>query len=282
MTRYDDQEDYLNPEDRNEVNLTSRTREKRPRRGFAGKHPLITNLFVILVVAVLGLLIAYLSLGIFTKHGEKDQVPRVVNMSYASAVDKLHNAGFKVEIKDSVYFDDVKPGMVVDQFPSAGATVKPGRKIYIYINAVHPKEIIIDPSNDPGKPALRGLSQRQAFAQLQELGFKNIKIEYVIGDTDRVLRVTANGKLVNKMQKVPINANIVLVVYNNRKTALADSLSNLAGRGEMHYQNQIEIETDPGFQPDDEQYFEEDIYVGEQAAEYPTSIENELPSERDE
>lgn len=242
------------------------------RRGLVGRHPVLANIVIMAIVAVLGLAIAYLSLGLLTKHGQTDQVPRVVSMSYSSAVEKLYSAGFKAEIKDSVYFEDMRPGVVVDQFPAAGAVVKPGRKVYLYINSVHPKEVIIDPSSDTRQPALRGLSMRQAQAQLQELGFKKIKVEYVLGDTDRVLRVTANGKTVNKMQKVPLNAKITLVVYDGRKSALADSLSRAAGRNEMYEQYDIEIETDPDFVPgDDDIYFEEDL--GITGTEKPTDIE---------
>ncbi|MCM1005044.1 MAG: PASTA domain-containing protein [Prevotella sp.] len=236
---------------------------KQPHRsGLINKHPVITNLVIIIIVAVLGLFIAYLSLGIFTKHGDKDNVPRVVNMSYSSAVEKLYDAGFKVEIKDSVYFDDVKPGLVVDQFPAAGATVKPGRKIYLYINAVHPKEVIVDPSNGTGQPALRGLSQRQAMAQLQEIGFKNIKVEFVPGDMDRVLRVMANGKMVTKMQKVPLNAAITLVVYKPREGVAG--YQSQSYYPDSSYQSVLnEIETDPDFVADDDIYFEEDIEVSD-------------------
>ena len=267
MTPYD--------EDKYDDRYDSRGRKPRDqRRGLINRHPVVANLIIIIIVAVLGLVIAYLSLGLFTKHGQTDQVPRVVNMSYTSAVEKLHDAGFKVEIKDSVYFEDVKPGVVVDQFPAAGAIVKPGRKIYLYINSVHPKEVIIDPSSDTRQPALRGLSMRQAQAQLLELGFKKIKIEYVLGDTDRVLRVTANGKTVNKMQKVPLNAKIVLVVYDGRKSALADSLSRAAGRSEMN--EQYEIETDPNFVPnDDEIYFEEDLGIETGTEETPENSSDE-------
>jgi beta-lactam-binding protein with PASTA domain len=250
----------VNSNDREYYSQRENGRQPVPRRGLINRHPIIANIFIIIIVATLGLVIAYLSLGLFTKHGQSDMVPRVVNMSYTSAVEKIHEAGFKVEIKDSVYFEDVKPGVVVDQFPAAGAIVKPGRKIYLYINSVHPKEVILDPGTDTRQPALRGLSMRQAKAQLQELGFKNIKIEYVLGDTDRVLRVTADGKTVNKMQKVPLNAKIVLVVYDGRKSALADSLSHAAGRNEGS--EQYEIVNEEGYEPDpEEQYFEENISI---------------------
>ena len=39
-----------------------------------------------------------------------------------------------------LYRDDIKPGHVIEQFPKAKSIVKPGRKIFLYINAVHPKE----------------------------------------------------------------------------------------------------------------------------------------------
>lgn len=223
---YTDDDRYI--DDNRHLTENERRHDRKRKDGsFISRHPIIANLAIILAVAAIGLLIAYMSLAIFTKHGQTDKVPRVVNMSYSSAVEKLHEQGFKVEIRDSVYMSDVKPGLVVDQFPAAGAIVKPERKIYLYINAVHPKEVIIDGSGDSRQPALRGLSMRQAQAQLQELGFKRVQLQYVLGDTDRVIKVLANGNMVHKMQKVPVNAKITLVVYDNRKTALADSLLNM-------------------------------------------------------
>lgn len=227
------------------------------RRGLINRHPIVANIIIILIVAALGLVIAYLSLNLFTKHNQTDTVPRVVNMTYSSAIEKLHEHGFKVEIKDSVYFDDVKPGIVVDQFPASGAVVKPGRKVFLYINAVHPKEVIIDGSGNTRQPALRGLSMRQAKAQLQELGFKNVKVEYVLGDTDRVLRITANGKIVRKLEKVPISAKIILYVYDGRKSAIADSLFRADGSAEIAEQTQYETqETYPVYDPETEFEYE--------------------------
>lgn len=201
-----------------------------------GGHPVIANILIIIVVAVLGLVIAYLSLGLFTKHGRTDTVPTVVNMSYSDAVEKLHDAGFKVEIRDSLFLENVRPGYVVEQFPAANAVVKPGRKVFLYINAVHPKEVVLDPSGDRRQPALRGYSLRQAKAQLEEMGFKNVRITYVLGDTDRVVKVLANGRQVMKQDKVPVNAQILLEVYDGRMSVLADSLQNAEIEYELRMQ----------------------------------------------
>lgn len=192
-----------------------------------GGHPIIANVCIIVVVAVLGLVIVYLSLGLFTKHGQTDTVPSVINMSYGGAVERLHDSGFKVEIKDSMFLEGVKPGSVVEQFPSAGAVVKPGRKVFLYICAVHPKEVILDPTGSPTQEALKNVSGRTARAQLEELGFRNIRVVYVLGNNaNLVVKVLADGKPVMKQQKVPVNAQILLEISDGRIEAIADSLQN--------------------------------------------------------
>ena len=168
----------------------------------------------------------YLALALFTKHGETDKVPNVENMTYTKALELLHEHGFRVDIRDSVYRDDVKPGLVIEQFPKSNSLVKPGRKIFLYINAVHPKEVILDDVNHPGEFALKGVSYRTALAKLEELGFKNVKVVKVLGATDRVVKVLANGRPVRKMQKIPVNSVIVLEVADGRLADLRDSLQN--------------------------------------------------------
>lgn len=192
--------------------------------GLMRKHPVIANMAVILVVAVLGIWIVYLSIALFTKHGRNETVPRVENMTYTQAISELHEKGLKVDIRDSLYREDVKPGYVIEQFPKAGSVVKPGRKVFLYINAVHPREVVIDDDNRPGFDAMKGASFREGMAKLSELGFKNIKVLRVLGDSDRIVKVVANGHTVKKMEKIPITAAITVEVYDGRLGALRDSL----------------------------------------------------------
>ncbi len=194
--------------------------------GFMTRHPVMANVIVVILVAFLGLWIVYLSLQIFTRHGEGESVPGVENMSYTDAIKILHDKGFRIDIRDSLYKDDVRPGYVIEQFPKSGATVKPGRKIFLYINAVHPKEVVIDDDNNPADDALKSFSFRQGMARLEELGFKNIKVVRVLGENDRIVRVMANGRVVKKTQRVPLNAAIVVEVNDGRLGELRDSLEN--------------------------------------------------------
>lgn len=194
---------------------------------FIDRHPVLANMVIILIIAALGIYAAYLATALFTKHGRSVRVPGVENMSYTEAISRLHDAGLKVDIRDSLYREDMKPGFVIEQFPRAKSVVKPGRKIFLYINTVHPKEVVLDDDNHPNELALKGVSERQAMAKFEELGFKKVKVVKVLGTTDRVVKVLANGRPIHKMQKVPVNATIVIEVSDGRLDALQDSLSNL-------------------------------------------------------
>lgn len=228
---------------------------------------IILNLLIILIVAGLGLWISYISIALFTKHGQKDIVPNVENMTYTDAIKKLHANGFKIEIRDSLYRDDVRPGYVIEQFPKWKSEVKPGRKIFLYINAVNPKQVLIDDGKNHAEAALKGMSERQAISRLEELGFKKeqIKLVKVLGNNDRVVKLLANGRTVRKGEKISVKSKLVLEVYDGRLSQLRDSLQNmeLSREGKTYYYS-----TESG----NEGYF--DPYAIESEESYSTENEN--------
>lgn len=188
------------------------------------RHPVMANAVIIFLVAILGLIIVFIALNIFTRHGEWETVPEVENMSFTNAINTLHAKGFRTDIRDSVYKDDVAPGFIVEQFPKPGSKVKPGRKIFLYINAVHPRELIIDADNSVPGEALKGYSMRQGLAKLEELGFKKVNVVKIPGDNDRIIRIMANGHTISKMEKVPVTALITVEVHDGMLNHLTDSL----------------------------------------------------------
>lgn len=188
------------------------------------RHPVFANVVIIMIVAVIGLFIVFLSLNIFTRHGEWETVPEVENISFTNAIKQLHDKGFRTDIRDSVFKEDINPGYVVEQFPKPGSKVKPGRKIFLYINAVHPRELVIDADNSIPGEALKGYSFRQGMAKLEELGFKKLNIVKVPGDNDRIIRLSANGKTISKMEKVPVTALITVEVYDGQLNRVTDSI----------------------------------------------------------
>lgn len=188
------------------------------------KHPVLANIVIIILVAFIGIWIVYLSLSIFTRHTESARVPNVENMSFTQALKTLHSQGFRTDIRDSVYNEEIQPGYVIEQFPKPESNVKPGRKIFLYINAVHPREVIIDSDNSTFGEALKGYSQRQGLAKLEELGFRKITVVKLPGENDRIIRVLANGKPVYKMQKVPVNSKLTVEVYDGELRGMNDSI----------------------------------------------------------
>lgn len=222
------------------------------------RHPVVANVLIIIAVAFIGLVIVFLSLNIFTRHGEWESVPKVENMSFTNAIQILHLQGFRTDIRDSVYNEDVKPGYVVEQFPRAGSKVKPGRKIFLYINAVHPREMVIDADRQGEGGALQGYSLRQGLAKLEELGFRHIEIVEVPGDNDRIIRITADGKPVAKMQKVPTSAYIKVEVHDGKLNRVNDSLLD---EEYLQYVTEVEDEGTVAEPEDDELMDIEPVYV---------------------
>lgn len=207
---------------------------------FVSRHPILANIAIIGIIAILGIYAVYVAIALFTKHGQSDELPSVEGRTYTEAISILHDHGFKVDIRDSLYREDIKPGYVIEQFPKAHSIVKPGRKIFLYINAVNPKQVIIDDMNRPNEYALKGESYRGVMAKLTELGFKNIKVIKVLGTTDRVVKISANGKPVHKMEKIPINAQIIVEISDGRLLSIKDSLQYGEGmeRYESDYYNE--------------------------------------------
>ena len=85
---------------------------------------------------------------------------------------------------------------------------------------MHPKEVVIDDDNNPREDALRGFSFRQGMARLEELGFKNVRVVKILGDNDCIVKIIANGKVVKKRDKTPVNARLVVEVYDGRLGSL--------------------------------------------------------------
>ena len=79
------------------------------------------------------------------------------------ALIELETEGYKGVVYDTVYTADVTPQTVVDQYPVAGAKVKPGRTIRLKISRSE-KLIIV--------PNLVGQSRRSVEIALQQIGLR--------------------------------------------------------------------------------------------------------------
>lgn len=121
------------------------------------------------------------------------------------AIKKMEAMGLKVEVTDTGYVDTYVGDVVLEQSIQPGTYVKAGRVIDITINASSAQSIALPDVADNS-------SRREAEARLRAKGFKNIRIEYTVGDRDWVYSLKVNGKTATTNEKVPVTALISIVV----------------------------------------------------------------------
>lgn len=127
---------------------------------------------LLLPVAIGGLLLlaGWTWLRGYTRHGVAMRVPDLKGLSMEESQAMLEGRDLLAMVVDSVYIDDLPKGSVVDQSPPAGREVKPGRKVYLVLNANQPKMIDM--------PRLVDLSKRQAVSVLEIIGLKVKELQY--------------------------------------------------------------------------------------------------------
>lgn len=123
-----------------------------------------------LVTLVVLLFLGWLWLRHYTRHGTVSSVPDLRGLSFSDAEAMLAGRDMVALVVDSVHTEDAPKGGVVDQDPGPGAEVKPGRKVYLVLNAQQPQMIDM--------PTLVDLSKRQALSVLEILGLKVQELQY--------------------------------------------------------------------------------------------------------
>ncbi|MCB0764989.1 MAG: PASTA domain-containing protein [Flavobacteriales bacterium] len=135
---------------------------------------MLRNRFVafLVPVCVVGLILfgGWLWLRNYTLHNDIRRVPDLKGLSVEESASMLRSRDLEAVVVDSVYTGEQQRGTVVEQDPGAASEVKPGRKVYLVINASQPKMIDM--------PRLVDLSKRQAISVLEIIGLKVKELQY--------------------------------------------------------------------------------------------------------
>jgi beta-lactam-binding protein with PASTA domain len=172
---------------------------------FITHRPLWVNILVGILLAIGIFSIFVLSLKWLTHHNSSKTVPIVTGKSFDEAEKILEDAGFEVEIQDSIYTDTTKPYMVVKQFPDADEIVKVNRTVFLTINRAIPPMVEM--------PNLNGFSFRSA-----EMALKNNNLKF--GDTtfapdfsyNTVLKQLYKGQVIAPGTKIRMGSTIDFVL----------------------------------------------------------------------
>lgn len=160
---------------------------------------------IIAIVSVLVLvMVLFVSLRYYTRHGEGKPVPNLKGLSVENAVQLLESEGFRYQI-DSVFIMDKKAGLVLEQDPDPNTNVKDNRMIYL--------TIVSSQTPDVNFPDIENKTLVEAQAMLSNYGLK-------IGDTtyqadiarDAILGFSFAGQAIRIGQKIPKGSRIDLIL----------------------------------------------------------------------
>lgn len=178
-------------------------------RKLLGPYLWLNILAMIIITLLLCLGLKY-GLDLYTHHGQTVEVPSIIHKSYNEAEEMLEQVHLDVIVSDTDYVKALPPDCVLEQSPLAGDIVKPGRVVYIKINASHtprrPLPDVIDNS-----------SLRDAQSKLSAMGFLLGDPEYIPGEKEWVYGIKCQGRQLSVGDKVSIEDQITLQVGDGRR-----------------------------------------------------------------
>lgn len=185
------------------------------------KFFLLNLLIAVIVICGISLYVLYW-LDDYTRHGSFIPVPSFYHMTPEEAEAVATQDRLRIQIIDSVYDNNAKPGTVIEQSPVSGAKVKENRLIHLTINAHSPEKIIF--------PNLRNAAYRQTLQTLEARGFRIGYIEYVPSEfKNLVLQLKNNGNEIQPGAKLPKGAIIDIVLGDGGDNNLVN-MPQLAGK----------------------------------------------------
>lgn len=161
-------------------------------------------LVVVLLIMLLVLVFFYLT-PTYTRQENVVVMPRLVGGNIDSVMQFAAQLPIELVVQDSNYSLQYRPGMILNQYPLPGTTVKPGRKVYLTICPKDPPEIPM--------PKLTEMSYMTAIAKLRshQLELGQIRFEPDIAK-DIVLEQRFNNQPIQPGVPIKMGSRIDLIV----------------------------------------------------------------------
>lgn len=202
---------------------THNTKPTTMLKYFWSKEFLYSILGLIVAGFLLYLLVFFVILPSYTRHGDSVLVPDVGNLSEAEAIKVLDEADLRYEVKDSVYEPSFQPRVILDQYPAPLSRVKPDRKVFLTVSKVQPPLVEL--------PALKGLQfsrAREILKGRKLIVGKKIKKPVANAYNDEVTKAFFEGQEVKPGTKIPQGSVVDLeVLESTRREEVV--LPNLVG-----------------------------------------------------
>ena len=185
-------------------------------KNFYSRLKITSHIIFIGIFCFVLLMVLYFGLRWGTRHNASIVVPNFVGMTIDDARGMAQGKQLNLVVRDSIFDVDLPGGTIVDQLPGTSdvrdVTVKPGRKIYVTINAYSRRQVAV--------PYVAKQTLRQALNQLERSGLTVDKLVYEadLTSTDYVERQIVGGKEVGSTTKrtVPVGTGVTLHVTYHR------------------------------------------------------------------
>ena len=163
------------------------------------------NLFFAAIFIIALIISASVLLRVVTKHGKTVTAPDFTNLTVVQAQELAHSSHVSVKVVDSVFVRRLSGGVVYRQLPKAGSKVKEGRSIFLTINSVVPRKVVM--------PNLYGYSVTEARSELKNRGLNMGYLNYVKDiATNTVLEQLVDGVEVKAGDLVVSGSTVDLTV----------------------------------------------------------------------
>ena len=167
----------------------------------------LRNIMLFVAMFVVVIIIVFLFLKVYTRHGQALAVPDLYGYTIESAEEVLTSRKLDYEVIDSVYITNEKKGVIVDQIPKAEYKLKKDRTIFLTINA-HTSEMV-------AMPNVVGYSFRQANAVLNTRGLAIGRLIYVPDPAkNMVLKQKIGGRVIHEGDTVAKGSMVDLEIGN--------------------------------------------------------------------
>ena len=183
---------------------------------FSKRYPILANMVFIGIFALMLLICLSVGLKRGTRLGSTIEVPNLLGMDVDDARGVLEREDLQIVVRDSIFDVDLPGGTIVDQLPRTSSvrevTVKPGRKIYVTINAYSRRMVDV--------PFVAKQTLRQALNQIERSGLTISKLVYEpdMTSTDYVLRQYVDRREIQPTtsRKCPVGTGVTLTVSYRR------------------------------------------------------------------
>lgn len=191
--------------------------KKSNTTSFLKRRPIIANILYMGIVGIVLIVAVYVGLKVGTRHNHIIEVPNFMGMVIDNAYDVAKESDLKLIVRDSIFDVDLPGGTIVDQLPKISSirdvTVKPGRKVYVTVNAYTRRKVDI--------PYVAKQTLRQALNQIERSGLTISKLIYEadMTSTDYVIKQSVDNSeiLPTSKRQAPVGTGVTLHVSYQQK-----------------------------------------------------------------